>query len=99
MEAFVKIDFRLVASMRAVDIEWKLRRHVKRHGFTDVEPIIYSKEDPAKTPVESYIPQAIINCTEMVEGKNPMCGRQLQVRDQSVFSPVTLSCPRLWELA
>lgn len=70
-EAFVKMDFRLVAKMRAVDIERKLKRHMQKFGFNDVKVVIYSKEDPAKTPVNSYIAQKLIGCTEMVEGVRP----------------------------
>lgn len=70
-EAFVKMDFRLVADMRANDILTKLRKHLKKHGFTDVELIVHSKEDPAKTPVDSYIAQTMIKCVQMVEGARP----------------------------
>ncbi len=52
-EAFVKVDFRLVANMRGEDIRRKLNRHLKKFGFDDVDVTIYSKENPAKTPVES----------------------------------------------
>ena len=70
-EAFVKMDFRLVANMRADDIIRKIRAHLKRHGFYDVEMVIDSKEDPAKTPLESDIAQTCIRCTELVYGKKP----------------------------
>lgn len=70
-EAFVKMDFRLVSNMKASNIERKLRRHVREFGFNDVDLIVYSKEDPAKTPVESYIAQTMIKCSEMAEGETP----------------------------
>jgi len=70
-EAFVKMDFRLVANMRAADIERKLRKHLHERGFNDIEIIVYSKEDPAKTAVESYIAQTMITCAEMVDGEKP----------------------------
>jgi len=70
-EAFAKMDFRLVANMRGADIERKLKRHLHKHGFDDVELLVYSKEDPAKTPVESYIAETLIKCTEMVEKEKP----------------------------
>lgn len=70
-EAFVKMDFRLVADMHADDILAKLRRHLRRHGFTDVELIVHSKEDPAKTPVKSYIAQTMIDCVKIVEESEP----------------------------
>ena len=70
-EAFVKMDFRLVANMRADDILAKLKRHLRNHGFTDVELIVHSKVDPARTPVNSYIAETMTKCAKMVEGREP----------------------------
>jgi acetylornithine deacetylase/succinyl-diaminopimelate desuccinylase-like protein len=70
-EAFVKMDFRLVAKMRGADIERKLKKHLRTHGFDDAELLVYSKEDPAKTPVESYIAKILIESTELVEKEKP----------------------------
>lgn len=70
-EAFVKMDFRLVANMRANDILAKLRKHMKKHGFDDVKLTVHSKEDPAKTPLESHMAQMTIKCSAMAEGKRP----------------------------
>lgn len=65
------MDFRLVANMKAKDVLAKIKRHLRKYGFTDVELIQYSMEDPAKTPVESEIAQTIIRCTEIVTGSRP----------------------------
>lgn len=70
-DAFAKMDFRLVANMKATDILARLRRHIKSHGYDDVELIVHSKEDPAKTPVESKIAGALIKCAELVYKKKP----------------------------
>jgi acetylornithine deacetylase/succinyl-diaminopimelate desuccinylase-like protein len=70
-EAFVKMDFRLVANMNAGDILAKLRRHMKEHGFSDIKLLVHSKEDPAKTPLDSYIAQCLIKCSTMAEGTKP----------------------------
>ncbi len=70
-EAFVKMDFRLVANMRHEDILRKLKAHLKKHGFNDVELIVYSSEDPAKTPVDSLIAQTLIRCAELVYDRRP----------------------------
>ncbi len=70
-EAFVKMDFRLVSKMHGADIERKLKKHLRTHGFDDVKLVIYSKEDPAKTPVESYIARILIESTELVEREKP----------------------------
>lgn len=70
-EAFVKMDFRLVANMRARDILSKLRKHLRKHGFTDVKLKVHSAQDPAKTSVDSYIAQTVIKASEMAEGRRP----------------------------
>ena len=70
-DAFVKMDYRLVANMKAKDILSKIKKHLRDNGFGDVEVILHSMEDPAKTPVESEIAQTMIRCTEIVTGKKP----------------------------
>ncbi|MDG6906950.1 MAG: M20/M25/M40 family metallo-hydrolase [Nitrososphaerota archaeon] len=70
-EALAKMDFRLVANMNADDILAKLRRHMKKHGFQDVKLTVHSKENPAKTPLNSHIAQVMITCSTMAEGKRP----------------------------
>ncbi len=69
--AFAKMDFRLVANMKADDILRKLKKHMKKHGFDDIELSIDSMEDPAKTPVESKIAQTLIKCAELVYSRKP----------------------------
>jgi acetylornithine deacetylase/succinyl-diaminopimelate desuccinylase-like protein len=70
-EAFVKMDFRLVANMKASDILTKLKNHLKERDFSDVQLQVYSAEDPAKIPLESYIAQSMIKSAEMAEGETP----------------------------
>ena len=70
-EAFVKMDYRLVANMKAKDILEKIKRHLKSKGFNDVEVVVHSMDDPAKTSVESHIAQTMIRCTVLVTGKQP----------------------------
>ena len=70
-EAFVKMDFRLVANMKGSDILAKLKRHMKEQGFTDVDLVVHSMVDPAKTPVESYIAQVMIDAIRLAEGRKP----------------------------
>lgn len=70
-EAFVKMDFRLVANMHASDLLVKLRKHLKKHGFTDVKLKVHSMQNPAKTSVDSYIAQTVIKSSTMAEGRRP----------------------------
>ncbi len=70
-EAFVKLDFRLVPNMKAKIILRKLKTHLKKKGFEDVEIIVHSYEDPAKTSVGSHVAQTLIKGTEMVYSRSP----------------------------
>jgi acetylornithine deacetylase/succinyl-diaminopimelate desuccinylase-like protein len=70
-QAFVKMDFRLVPNMRSKDILAKLKRHLKKNGFSDVKIIVHSGEDPAKTPISSNIARVLYDCSRMVYNKPP----------------------------
>ncbi|MBI2350498.1 MAG: M20/M25/M40 family metallo-hydrolase [Deltaproteobacteria bacterium] len=59
-EAFAKIDFRLVHRQDPSDIFHKVERHLKRHGFTDVELKRIAEIEPSRTPLRSTIAQIVI---------------------------------------
>jgi len=67
--AMAKVDFRLVANQRPKDILEKLRNHLDRHGFNDIEIIARSFLEPAKTPVEEDFVQLVIRAAEEVYQK------------------------------
>ncbi len=50
--ASAKLDFRLVPNQRPRDILEKLRRHLDRFGFSDIEIEVYGAEGPARTPLD-----------------------------------------------
>ncbi len=54
-EAFVKMDFRLVAGQSPGPVLELIRSHLKRRGFEDVEVVDLHGVEPAKTPVDSPI--------------------------------------------
>jgi acetylornithine deacetylase/succinyl-diaminopimelate desuccinylase-like protein len=49
--ATAKVDFRLVVDQDPHDILEKVRRHLHRHGFSDVEVRLRKTSPPVKTPI------------------------------------------------
>ena len=54
-EAFVKMDFRLVAGQSAQPVLDLLREHLRRRGFSDIEVVDLHGVEVAKTPVDSPV--------------------------------------------
>jgi len=60
----VKIDIRLVPNMDIDDILLKLRKHLNRHGFPEIEIKVGYGWNPSKTSINSDIAQAAIRASE-----------------------------------
>jgi acetylornithine deacetylase/succinyl-diaminopimelate desuccinylase-like protein len=54
-EAFVKMDFRLVAGQSPGPVVELIRAHLRERGFEDIEVIDLHGVEPAKTPVDSPV--------------------------------------------
>ena len=54
-EAFVKMDFRLVAGQSPGPVLELLREHLKKRGFEDIEVVDLHGVEPAKTPIDSPV--------------------------------------------
>ncbi len=54
-EAFVKMDFRLVAGQSPGPVLELIRSHLRKRGFGDVEVVDLHGVEPAKTPVDSPV--------------------------------------------
>ncbi len=59
-EAFVKIDFRLVHKQSPLDILGKVKRHLLKLGFADIEVKCMGCIEPSRTPFRSKIAQTLI---------------------------------------
>ncbi len=59
-EAFVKMDFRLVAGQSPKAVLDLLREHLKRRGFEDIEVVDLHGLEAAKTPVGSPLVQTAV---------------------------------------
>jgi acetylornithine deacetylase/succinyl-diaminopimelate desuccinylase-like protein len=54
-EAFVKMDFRLVAGQGPGPVVELIRAHLRRRGFDDIEVVDLHGVEAAKTPVDSSV--------------------------------------------
>ncbi len=68
----VKIDMRLVKNQTPEDIFAKLRRHLDRHGFGDLELKMLSACRPLRTPVDDPRAPAFIEAARRVHGVEPV---------------------------
>ena len=59
-EAFVKMDFRLVAGQSPGNVLELIRAHLKRRGFEDIEVVDLHGVEPAKTPVDSAVVETAV---------------------------------------
>ncbi|HEY8393892.1 MAG TPA: M20/M25/M40 family metallo-hydrolase [Thermaerobacter sp.] len=71
-EARAKLDFRLVPDQRADDILRKLRAHLDRHGFADLEVIVLGPEDPAQTDLSHPLVGVCLETAREVYGGEPV---------------------------
>jgi len=69
--AAVKLDFRLLPGQRPARILARLRSHLRRGGFGDLEVIPRSAFEPGATPVSAPIGQAAIAACQEVYGRAP----------------------------
>ncbi len=72
-EAVAKIDFRCPPNLEP-DVQLdKLRAHLTRHGFDDIEILVHTaRKNPYKTPVREKISQAVIHAADQVFGGQPL---------------------------
>jgi acetylornithine deacetylase/succinyl-diaminopimelate desuccinylase-like protein len=59
-EAFVKMDFRLVAGQSPGPVLELIRAHLKRRGFEDIEVVDLHGVEPAKTPIDSAVVETAV---------------------------------------
>lgn len=68
-KALVKLDFRLVPEQRAKDVFDKLVKHLKNHGFGDIEVVQQGSTEPTRTPPSDRFVQTVIKAAEKVYRK------------------------------
>jgi acetylornithine deacetylase/succinyl-diaminopimelate desuccinylase-like protein len=68
-QASAKVDFRLVPDQRPHDILEKLRRHLDRNGFEDVEIDVYAEVGPSRTPLDHPFIRFLADISQEFSGK------------------------------
>ncbi len=69
-EAYAKVDIRLVKDMTVAGTLRKLRAHLRKRGFEDLEIEVHGPYGPAKTDPDSWIARAAIDAVR-AHGKEP----------------------------
>ena len=59
-EAFVKMDFRLVAGQSPGPVLELIRSHLRKRGFEDIEVVDLHGVEPAKTPIDSAVVETAV---------------------------------------
>jgi acetylornithine deacetylase/succinyl-diaminopimelate desuccinylase-like protein len=63
-EVMVKLDMRLVPDQTPDEVIRKLKAHLEKNGFTDLEYTEFSQEKPVRSPVDSPIARAALAAAE-----------------------------------
>lgn len=71
-KAVAKMDFRLVPNQDPGDIMAKLRRHLDRHGFSDITIRKFGAEHPARTPINEPFVQVMRQAVKDAFGSEPL---------------------------
>ena len=71
-EAMAKVDFRLVPNQRAEKILQLLRRHLDKHGYSDVELKLFEGYEPSRTAIDHPFIQLLANVAKDFSGQEPI---------------------------
>ena len=70
--AMAKVDFRIVPNQKVDRVQKMLRKHLDKHGFTDIEIQLLTGYEPAKTPVDHPFIQLLAKTTKNFSNKEPL---------------------------
>jgi acetylornithine deacetylase/succinyl-diaminopimelate desuccinylase-like protein len=70
-QALAKLDLRLVPDQDPEEVVTKVRRHLTKRGFDDIEVTKHSMEHPVRSPIDSDIGRATIAAAERVFDASP----------------------------
>src|ERR687890_1474843 len=71
-EAFVKMDFRLVAGQSPGPVVELLRSHLRKRGFDDIEIVEMHGVEVAKTPIDSPVVRTAVETWESLGHEGPV---------------------------
>jgi acetylornithine deacetylase/succinyl-diaminopimelate desuccinylase-like protein len=91
--AMAKLDARLVPDMTVDEVLGKIRKHLDKHGFDDVEVRFVTGYGPAKTSVSSAVAQAAIRSVERMGVKPAVAPLVPGSAPESMFAAPPLNLP------
>jgi len=68
-EAMAKVDFRLVPNQKVEKVQKMLRKHLDKHGFSDIEMRLLSGYEPSRTPIDHPFIKLLANLAKDFSGK------------------------------
>jgi acetylornithine deacetylase/succinyl-diaminopimelate desuccinylase-like protein len=94
--ARAKLDVRLVKDQTADEIEAKIRDHLARHGFGDIEVRRLGAMEPSRTPVDHPFGVAVIRAVERAWGRAPVVVPNLGGSIPDYLFTGVLGLPSIW---
>jgi len=70
--ALAKVDFRLVPNQKVDKVQRMLRKHLDKHGFTDIETKLIAGYEPSRTPIDHPFIKLLANLAKDFSGKDPV---------------------------
>ena len=94
--ARAKLDARLVMDQDPDEIEEKIRVHLKRRGFGDVEVNRLGAVPPSRTPVDHPLGKAVVRAVEQAWGRRPVIVPNLGGTIPDYLFTRVLGLPSIW---
>lgn len=94
--ARAKLDVRLVKDQTADEIEAKIRDHLGRRGFGDIEVQRLGAMEPSRTPVDHPFGSAVIRAVERAWGRPPVVVPNLGGSIPDYLFTGVLGLPSIW---
>jgi acetylornithine deacetylase/succinyl-diaminopimelate desuccinylase-like protein len=71
-EAMAKLDLRIVPNQKVDKISKMLRRHLDKHGFSDIETRFMAGYEPSRTPIDNPFIKLLTTIAKDFSGKDPV---------------------------
>jgi len=98
-KAMAKLDFRLVPCQMPDEILAKLKKHLQRRGFADIEVVAHGSTAPTKTPLTDRFVRTVVKAAEKVYAKKAVVyptsaasGPMHLFRNQLGYPVVSVGC-------
>ena len=94
--ARAKLDVRLVMDQDPDEIEDRIRTHLKRRGFGDIEVKRLGAVPPSRTPVDHPLGRAVIRAVKQAWGRRPVIFPNLGGTIPDYLFTQVLGLPSIW---